>query len=60
MRRRFRQLGHEMGAREPDTLGDALMLLWEGSYLARLILGRHGPVKNAAKAARALIAAYTD
>ena len=31
MRRRFRQLAHEMGAREPDALGDALMLLWEGS-----------------------------
>ncbi len=60
MRRRFRLLAHEMGAREPDALGDALMLLWEGSYLTRLTLGRHGPVQGAAKAARALIAAYTD
>jgi AcrR family transcriptional regulator len=60
MRRRFRQLAHEMGAREPDSLGDALMLLWEGSYLTLLTLGRHGPVEGAAKAARALIAAYTD
>src|SRR5271155_1184515 len=60
MRRRFRQLAHEMGAREPDALGDALMLLWEGSYLTRLTLGQHGPVQGAAKAARALIAAYTD
>ncbi len=60
MRRRFRQLAHEMGAREPDSLGDALMLLWEGSYLTRLTLGQHGPVQGAAKAARALIAAYTD
>jgi AcrR family transcriptional regulator len=60
MRRRFRQLAREVGAREPDSLGDALMLLWEGSYLTLLTLGRHGPVEGAAKAARALIAAYTD
>ena len=39
MRRRFRQLAHEMGAREPDALGDALMLLWEGAYLTRLTMG---------------------
>jgi len=60
MRRRFRHIAHEIGAREPDALGDALMLLWEGSYLTRLTLGQTGPVQGAAKAARALIAAYTD
>jgi AcrR family transcriptional regulator len=60
MRRRFRQLAHEMGAREADSLGDALLLLWEGSYLTRLTLGQHGPVQGAGKAARALIAAYVD
>jgi len=60
MRRRFRQLAQDMGAREPDALGDALMLLWEGAYLTRLTLGRHGPVEGAARAARTLIAAYTD
>ncbi len=61
MRRRFRQLAREMGAREPDALGDSLMLLWEGSYLSRLTFpGQNGPVQGAAKAARALIAAYTD
>jgi len=61
MRRRFRQLAHEMGARDADALGDALMLLWEGSYLTRLTFpGQHGPVQGAAKAARALIAAHTD
>lgn len=60
MRRRFRQLAHEMGSREADSLGDALMLLWEGSYLTRLTLGQNGPVQEAGKAARALIAAYTD
>jgi hypothetical protein len=60
MRRRFRQLAREMGAREPNALGDALMLLWEGAYLSRVTMGADGPVKGAAKAARALIAAYTD
>jgi len=61
MRRRFRQLAHELGAREADALGDALMLLWEGSYLSSLTFpGQSGPVHGAAKAARALIAAYTD
>ncbi len=61
MRRRFRALAHEMQARDADSLGDALMLLWEGSYLTRLTFpGEHGPLQGAAKAARALIAAYTD
>ncbi len=60
MRRRFRQLAHEMHARKPEELGDSLMLLWEGAYLTRLTLGQTGPVQGAAKAARALIAAYTD
>ena len=60
MRRRFRQLAREMGAREPNALGDSLMLLWEGAYLTRVTMGVDGPVQGAAKAARALIGAYTD
>jgi AcrR family transcriptional regulator len=60
MRRRFRELAREMKARDPNALGDSLMLLWEGGYLARLTLGRDGPVQGAANAARALIAAYTS
>jgi AcrR family transcriptional regulator len=59
MRRRFRKLAREMNANEADSLGDALMLLWEGSYLTRLTFQcQHGPAHNAAKAARALIDAY--
>jgi hypothetical protein len=49
-----------MKARDAAALGDSLMLLWEGSYLARLTLGQKGPVQGAANAARALIAAYTS
>src|SRR5271154_107243 len=60
MRQRFRHLASEMGAREPNALGDSLMLLWEGAYLTRVTMGADGPVQGAAKAARALIAAYTD
>lgn len=60
MRRRFRQLAQEMGSREADSLGDALLLLWEGSYLTRLTLGQHGPVQDAGKVVRALIAAYVE
>jgi AcrR family transcriptional regulator len=59
MRRRFRALAREAGSREPDALGDSLMLLWEGSYLTRLTFrGEHSPAENAAKAARSLLAAY--
>jgi AcrR family transcriptional regulator len=60
MRGRFRQLARDMGAREADALGDSLMLLWEGAYVARVTMGANGPVQGAAKAARALITAYTD
>ena len=60
MRRRFRALAHEMGARDADALGDSLMLLWEGSYLMRLTFkGEHSPAESAALAARSLMAAYT-
>lgn len=59
MRRRFRALARDMGARAPDALGDSLMLLWEGSYLMRLTFkGEHSPAESAAQAARALIAAH--
>jgi AcrR family transcriptional regulator len=60
MRRRFRELARGMKAHDYEALGDALMLLWEGSYLARLTLGQAGPVQGAAEAARRLIAAYAD
>jgi hypothetical protein len=61
MNRRFRELARAMGAREPDALGDSLMLLWEGSHLARLTFkSDRGPEHGAANAARLLIAAHTD
>jgi AcrR family transcriptional regulator len=59
IRRRLRRFAREMGAKEPDVLGDALMLLMEGSYYTRLTFpGNTGPVSAIQKAARALIDAH--
>lgn len=61
IRRRLRKYAREMGAREPDSLGDALMLLLEGGYYTRLTFPNNsGPVTSIAKAARALIDAHMD
>jgi AcrR family transcriptional regulator len=60
VRRRFRKLARDMKARESDALGDALMLLWEGSYLTRLVFpDRRGPIQNLVRAVRTLIDAHT-
>jgi AcrR family transcriptional regulator len=59
IRRRLRKLAREMGAKEPDVLGDALMLLMEGSFYTRLTFpGNTGPVAAITKAARTLIDAH--
>ena len=61
IRRRLRKYAREMGAREPDSLGDALMLLLEGGYYTRLTFPNNsGPVTSIAKAARALIDAHMN
>jgi AcrR family transcriptional regulator len=60
MRRRIRALAADLGARDSDGLGDALMLLMEGSYLTRLSFScKTGPAAQAAQAARLLMDAYT-
>ncbi|WP_020651260.1 TetR/AcrR family transcriptional regulator [Solimonas variicoloris] len=59
VRRHLRQLAAEAGARESDALGDALMLLLEGSTVTRLTFaGRSGPLANSLVAARTLLDAY--
>lgn len=60
MRRRLRQLSREVGARDPNRLGDSLMLLMEGSYLARLVFGHTGPLQTVSGAARVLIDEQTS
>jgi AcrR family transcriptional regulator len=59
LRRRLRRLSKEAGASEPDTLGDALMLLLEGGcYTLSTFAGTSGPIASMAKAARALISIH--
>ena len=56
IRRRLRKMARDMGAREPEVLGDALMLLMEGSYYTRLTFPNNtGPVSAITKAAKTLI-----
>jgi len=59
VRRRLRAMSRAMGARDAESLGDALMLLLDGGYFTRLIfpLGS-GPIAAALPAVRALIDAY--
>ena len=61
IRRRLRKLARDAGAREPDTLGDALMLLMEGGYYSRLTFPQNsGPIAAITKAARTLVDAAID
>ena len=56
VRKRLRKLARDMGARDPNLLGDSLMLLMEGGYSARVATkGAAGPFRAAAAAARDLI-----
>ena len=57
--RRLRRLAAEMGARNPDRLGDALMLLMGGSFLARLVFEELGPVESVSDIARVLLDSAT-
>lgn len=59
IRKRLRKLAREAGAREPESLGDALMLLMEGGYYSRLTFPQNsGPVASIVKAARTLVDAH--
>jgi AcrR family transcriptional regulator len=54
-RNRLRRLARDLGARDPDDLADALMLLMEGSYVTGQLFGRSGPPRVVARTADALI-----
>ncbi|WP_240954064.1 TetR/AcrR family transcriptional regulator [Solimonas marina] len=59
VRRRFRAMAAEAGASDPEALGDALMLLLEGSAVTRLTFaGQNGPLANTLAAVRTLLDAY--
>ncbi|MBN9273535.1 MAG: TetR/AcrR family transcriptional regulator [Mesorhizobium sp.] len=57
LRRRLRAMAAEMGARDPDVLGDGLLLLIEGAYISAQLFGPGGPSKAVARNADLLIGA---
>jgi len=58
LRQRLRTLAAQAGAREPELLGDALMLLMEGGQMTRLTFACEGPVYAAMAAVRCLLDAH--
>ncbi len=52
------ELARAMGARDPQALGDGLMLLMEGAYVSGQLFGPGGPAAQVADAADALIEAH--
>lgn len=59
VRRRLRALAKDAGASNVEALGDALMLLLEGSAMTRLTFaGQNGPIVNSLAAVRTLLDAY--
>lgn len=59
LHRRLVDLAQRAGAKD-DDLADALMLLMEGSYTARVTLGATGPARAVARSAKALIKYHLD
>ena len=55
LRRRLRALCAELGARQPDALGDSLALLFSGVFTARVACARTESAGTLRAAARALI-----
>jgi AcrR family transcriptional regulator len=57
LRRRLREMAAGMGAADPDTLGDGLLLLIEGAYISGQLFGPGGPAASVARNADRLILA---
>lgn len=61
MRRCLREIARDMGARDPDELGDALMMLVEGAYICQITFNHEkGPIHSLAGAVRTLVDAHVD
>jgi AcrR family transcriptional regulator len=56
-RQRLRSMARDMGAHDPDELGDGLLLLIEGAFISGQIFDTTGPAASVARAADLLIAA---
>lgn len=54
-RSRLVALAKAMGADDPQTLGDGLLLLIEGTYASGQLFGRGGPAKSLVENARRLV-----
>jgi len=57
LRKRLRSMAAEMGAADPEALGDGLLLLMEGAFISAQIFGAGGPSGAVARNADLLIAA---
>jgi AcrR family transcriptional regulator len=55
MARRMRELCRQMGAKDPDQLGDSLMLLLSGAFAARLVHAGGAQITALTAAAKALL-----
>ncbi|MCX5569136.1 TetR/AcrR family transcriptional regulator [Kaistia sp. K-TC2] len=55
LRRRLTELARQLGVREPEVLGDGLLLLVEGAYVSGQLFGEGGPARSIAIAAGLMI-----
>jgi hypothetical protein len=55
LRTRLLKLCKAIGATEPKTLANQLLMLIDGTYSTAGVLGRHDALKATAKAAEALV-----
>jgi AcrR family transcriptional regulator len=62
VRERFRRLAEEAGARQPEVLADALVVLMDGAYMAARVFGASpdSPAAHLAEAVRLVIAAQCE
>lgn len=62
VRARFNRLAEEAGAREPEALASALLLLMDGAYMAARLFGSTptSPAAHLAEAARQLLDAHAS
>ncbi|WP_088141122.1 TetR/AcrR family transcriptional regulator [Achromobacter xylosoxidans] len=58
LRRRLAAMAAEMGAADPDALGDGLLLLFEGAFVSSQLFGEGGPAGRVAQMADKLIQAH--
>jgi AcrR family transcriptional regulator len=58
VRRRFTTLARQAGLADPDGLGNQLLLLMDGAWVAARMYGPHNPARGLASTAQALIDAH--